>query len=69
MKEILIVIGLVAVAVILLCVRVILKKNGRFSSQDIGSSSAMQKRGIHCIRTQDWLERKGNKHKIDVSNM
>lgn len=69
MKDILIVIGLVALAMILLCVRVILKKNGKFSSQDIGSSPAMRKRGIHCIRTQDWLERQENKNKIDVSKL
>ena len=66
MKEILIVIGLVAVAVALLAIRIILKKNGQFSSHDIGASEAMRKRGIHCIRTQDWLERQPKKYKEDM---
>lgn len=69
MKEILIVIGLVAAAMALLAIRIILKKNGQFSSHDIGASEAMRKRGIHCIRTQDWLERQPKKYKINPNNL
>jgi len=36
-----------------LCVKVILRKNGRFSSQHIHDSKAMRERGIHCVMDQD----------------
>ncbi|MCQ2325342.1 MAG: hypothetical protein MJZ58_04045 [Paludibacteraceae bacterium] len=52
-----------------LCVRIILKKNGRFSSKDIGQSEAMHKRGIYCIRTQDVEMRRPKKNKIDVKSL
>lgn len=57
----------VAVAVLGLCVRIIMKKHGRFSSQHIGGSKAMRQRGIHCVNTQDYEER--HKNKITVKNL
>ena len=57
MKEIIWGIVLIGLAVVLLCVRIILKKNGRFSSQHISQSKAMRERGIHCVNTQDYEER------------
>ena len=38
---------------ILLCVRVILKKNGSFQSQHIHDNAALRKQGIHCVIDQD----------------
>ncbi len=69
MEQLWIVIGLVGLAVIGLCIRIILRKNGRFSSTDIGRSEAMRKRGISCIRTQDTKARLGNKNKIDIKKL
>ncbi|MCQ2312140.1 MAG: hypothetical protein MJZ84_01650 [Paludibacteraceae bacterium] len=46
-----------------------MKKDGRFSSTDIGGSEAMRKRGISCIRTQDAKERIKNKNKIDIKKL
>lgn len=69
MREVLYVIGLVAVAVVLLSVRVILKKNGRFSSKHISQSQAMRQRGIHCVNTQDYEARHPKHPKIDVSQL
>ena len=39
---------------VLLCVRVILKKDGRFPDTHVDSSLALRKKGIACARTQDW---------------
>ena len=39
---------------VLLCVRVILKKDGRFPDTHVDSSPALRKKGIACARTQDW---------------
>lgn len=67
--DILLVIVLVALAVLLLSVRVVLKKNGAFSSQHISQSQAMRERGIHCINTQDREARRDNPNKVDVKNV
>lgn len=44
---------IIAIAVALLLIKVVLKKNGRFSSQHIHDSEAMKERGIHCVVDQD----------------
>lgn len=44
---------IIAIAVALLSVKVILRKNGKFSSQHIHDNAAMRKRGIHCVIEQD----------------
>lgn len=56
-------------AMVLLSVRVILKKNGRFRSMHISDSKAMRSRGIGCVQSQDREARKGNAAKIDVKNL
>ena len=38
---------------IFLLVKVLLKRNGEFSSQHIHDSQAMKERGIHCVMDQD----------------
>lgn len=68
-KTLLVVVVMVAAAVVLLSVRVILKKNGRFSHQHISQSKAMRERGIDCVNTQDWKERREADRKLDVKNL
>lgn len=41
-----------AVAMLLLSVGVILKKNGRFPNTHVGSNAAMRERGIGCHTSQ-----------------
>lgn len=65
----LVVFALVAAAVVLLSVRVILKKNGRFSSQHLSQSPAMRKRGIGCIQAEDQKERQKVKKKLNVNEL
>ena len=69
MKEILIVIVLLGLAFALLCVRIILKKNGRFSSQHISENKRMRERGIHCATSQDREARRDASIKINVKNI
>lgn len=69
MKEVLIVTALVGVAFALLCVRIILKKNGRFSSQHISENKRMRERGIHCATSQDYEARRAEQKKINVKNI
>ena len=44
---------IIAIAMALLLIKVLLKKNGTFSSQHIHDSEAMKERGIHCVMDQD----------------
>ena len=48
---------IIAIAVMLLSVKVIFKKNGSFTSQHIHDSEAMRERGIHCVIDQDREQR------------
>lgn len=66
--KILLTIGLVLAAVVLLSVRVILKKNGKFSSQHISQSKLMRERGIHCAVSQDREEKQKSAKKMDINN-
>jgi len=60
-----------AIAVVLLSVKVIIKKDGSFTSQHIHDSQAMRDRGIHCVIDQDCEQRKQSfavKEKSRTSN-
>ena len=48
---------IIAIAMALLLVKVLWKKDGRFSSQHIHDSEAMRERGVHCVIEQDREER------------
>lgn len=44
---------IIAIAVALLCVKLIVRKKGKFSSQHIHDNPALRKLGIHCVIEQD----------------
>lgn len=44
---------IIAIAMVLLLVRVLFVKRGEFKSQHIHDSEAMRERGIHCVMDQD----------------
>jgi len=69
MKEIIIVISAIALAFLLLSIRIILKKNGTFSSQHISENRRMREDGIHCATSQDRETRRKNKNKINVNQL
>ena len=69
MKEILLVIAALVLAMVLLCVRIILKKDGKFSSQHISENKRMREDGIHCATSQDRVARRNKTTKIDVRQM
>jgi len=69
MKEILITIGLVALAMVLLCVRILLRKGGKFSSQHISENKKMRENGIHCATSQDREARRDARKKMNVDEL
>lgn len=52
-KTLLLTLLIVAVAMVLFCVKLLFKKNGRFSSQHVHDNPALRKMDIHCVMDQD----------------
>ena len=67
-KTLLFTLAIVAAAMLLLSVRILLKKGGRFRSQHIGQSKAMRERGIHCVQAQDLEARLPNPLAVEESS-
>ena len=44
---------IIAISMAFLCIKLVFRKNGRFSSQHIHDCEAMRERGIHCVIEQD----------------
>ncbi|MBQ7495870.1 MAG: hypothetical protein IJT75_09015 [Bacteroidaceae bacterium] len=57
LKLLLITLGIVAVAVLLLSVKLLLKGDARGPVTHIGASRAMRQHGIHCVESMDAIER------------
>lgn len=57
LKLALLTLGIVALSVLFLCIKMILKPGSRFGSTHIGGSKAMRDRGIHCVQSMDAIER------------
>ena len=55
---------IIAISMAFLCVKLILRKDGRFSSQHIHDSQAMRERGIHCVMDQDREMRSRRRHAV-----
>lgn len=68
-REMIIVLVMIAVAFLLLCVRVILKKDGKFSSEHISENKRMRQDGIHCATSQDREARRKAKKKLDLREL
>lgn len=54
---------IIAIAMVLLCVKVLLKANGRFTSQHIHDNRYLRKKGIGCVLEQDKEEYKKERYK------
>ena len=57
---------IVALCIIGLSIKVLLKKNGRFPQIHIGKNKEMAKSNIHCVNTEDVLARR-NYRAVDTS--
>ncbi len=60
-ETLLLTLGLVAIAMVLLSVKVLLRRNGKFSSQHVHDNPGLRKQGIHCVIDQDREARKKNR--------
>ena len=69
MQQLLIVIALVALAVVLLAVGVILRKDHTFRSQHIHENQRMKENKIHCATSLDREARRAKKQAIQVKDL
>nr|WP_287904479.1 hypothetical protein [Prevotella sp.] len=44
---------IIAICIALLSVKLIFRKNGKFSSQHVHDNPGLRKQGIHCVMDQD----------------
>lgn len=59
----------VGVSLLLLCVRMLIRRDGRFSSEHISENKRMRRDGIHCATSQDREARRASVNKLDVSKL
>ncbi len=52
---------IIAIAVALLSVKLIFRRNGKFSSQHVHDNPGLRAKGIHCVIDQDREARKNGK--------
>ena len=52
---------IIAIAIALLCVKLLFRKNGEFTSMHIHDSEEMKERGIKCVMDQDRQARSEDK--------
>lgn len=69
MKEVIITIIAIAIAILLLSVGVILRKDHKFSSEHISQNKRMRQDGIHCATSQDREVRKKNGDQLKVNDL
>ena len=67
--KILLVIGFVLLAILLLSVGVIFRKDHSFRSQHIAENERMKQDKIHCATSQDREARRASTKKIDIKNL
>lgn len=48
---------IIGLCILLLCIQILLKKNGQFVKTHVSQSKEMRKRGISCVQSQDFAAR------------
>ena len=48
---------IIGIAVLLMSVRILLKKNGRFVKTHVSQAKAMRDRGVTCVQSQEFAMR------------
>ena len=64
LKVALLTVGIVAISIVLLCIKLIVLPNGKFASSHISDNKEMRKRGIHCVQSMDKMMRRENPNKV-----
>lgn len=68
LKTLIAVLLIIALSMVLLCVKILLKKGGRFPNTHVDANTALRQKGITCVKTMDALERIDNPRRINEHN-
>lgn len=60
-KLLLLTLLIIVIAMALLCIKVLLLRGGRFSSQHVHDNPGLRAKGIHCVMDQDREARDNNR--------
>ena len=60
---------IIAICMALLSVKLIFKKNGKFSSQHVHDNPGLRKKGIHCVIDQDREARQAGKRERHIRKL
>lgn len=55
---------IVAICIALLCIKMLIQKNGKFPNIHVSGNKAMRERGIGCVQSQDREQQKNNPNAI-----
>ena len=55
---------IIGIAVLLMSVRILLTKNGRFVKTHVSQSKAMRDRGVTCVQSQEFAMRRKSPYAI-----
>jgi len=69
MKVFLLAIALVALAMVGLAIRILLKKGGQFPNTHVGGNKNMRERGIYCAQTLDKIEQSKAKKELKYKDL
>ena len=64
LKLLLLTLGICAISILLLSIRILLQKGGKFRNLHIGQSPEMRKKGIHCVQSMDRMMRHQSPHRV-----
>lgn len=56
LKTLLLTVIIIVISVVLLCIKVLFKKNGHFPNTHIEGNKALQGKNIYCAKTEDRLQ-------------
>lgn len=65
LKTLVISVLIIAICMVLLAIRIVLKKNGRFPNGHVSGSKALRDKGITCMQSQDFAMRLPNPHRVE----
>lgn len=64
LKVLVMTLAFVGIAILLLCINIVLKKNGRFPNTHVSGNKYLREKKIYCVQTQDRQER--NREKLVI---
>jgi hypothetical protein len=68
-KVVLLAVVLMAIVMIGLAAKILLRRGGKFPNTHVSGNKYLKKNGVYCSQTQDKLEQREARKKIDYKNV